>query len=645
MPRLTAASACLLAALCCTGCTSLLTARAIDKFADSLAQADVEQLKAHASKRFEQQALRRPEALEDIKVLNVPTGKTTVLMIEDVSDDEKQVTVKVGEKEQEVQYRLTRAPEGRQWLVDDVLVTQTAPGETDSVTRSVADQMDLLLTVREFLEDWRAGSRDEVLELTTPEFRALLGDLPPAWLQQFTAQMVADNGTRSFRPEARLERDQAVVLVPRSTGKLIVDLKLIDGRWRVGDVAHESRGKEQLASARQTGAALRAAAKFLEAYSTSNRDALAGWSAPLLYDNSLVAADLATVPLPVVGMLAAKYELHRNGERMDLLVPHGKLSYMVSLVRPAGKAEDSPGETVRTAAEFVVDEVTIYDDGGRQSRRMSAVLTSQAVVELFASALSARDLPRLQLLSTAEFCERAWNRLDAAVFRAIPLWEIEPGEPHVVATVFQGPAAEITVTQGTRALTYVLRSHRGRMLVDDVLMPVLDRPNSLRANLELLAPVYHFALAVQAHDMQRLRSNSADGLNRIGWGQLQSVPDVGASLEQHLALPLRSLKLQGTQPVALLDDGRRQTRVRLVAEGGRYVVQDVELATGPRAGDQITLLSALRQVIAARNTVIGGGPAANWRAQPAQAPSRQTGGVVPAAAEIPAGARQPIEPL
>jgi hypothetical protein len=145
--------------------------------------------------------------------------------------------------------------------------------------------------------------------------------------------------------------------------------------------------------------------------------------------------------------------------------------------------------------------------------------------------------------------------------------------------------------------------------------------------------------------MQRLRSNSADGLNRIGWGQLQSVPDVGASLEQHLALPLRSLKLQGTQPVALLDDGRRQTRVRLVAEGGRYVVQDVELVTGPRAGDQVTLLSALRRVIAARTTVIGGGPAANWRAQPVPAPSHHAGGVVPAAAEMPAGARQPIEPL
>jgi hypothetical protein len=588
------------------GCANLMTSRAIDAFAESVAESRTEDLREVTSERFAQQALRLPEAGDDLKVLNLPHGKLTVLKVEDVSSNLKHVTVQVGdsgERNDTIEYHLIREPGQRRWVVDDVFITRNKTGRGEPVTKSVTEQMNLLLTVREFVAAWSKGTRDDALDVAAPGLQEALAPLPPSYLQQLTAEMVDGVNTRSLRPEARIDGERAVVMVSRTGGKLMISLNLDGDRWRVTDVAAESRDGSPVASVRVMAGALQAASRFLSAYAAADHSALEAASTPSLYKNSLVAADLADVPLPVVGLLAARYEYHHHGDRVDVVLPQPDMSYMVTLA--ASGAEDGTGAS--SLPEYAVEEVTIFEGRTGQRKRLSALYTTQAVVDLFAEALITRDRARLNALSTSEFSQRTWSLANDPVLQAVPMPEIEPTPPRVVSTVFQGTMAEVTVMQGSRALTYVLRSSRGRMLVDDVLLPVADRSNSLKSNLEVLIPVYSFALGAHHHDMNLLRQNSAPGLNRMAWTHTQTVPDVGFDLVEYLTLPVQSIRPTSADHTTVeLGDGSRRTRVMLVREGPRFVVQDLQLSAGEGPGQQIELLQALRQIVASRNTYAGG---------------------------------------
>jgi hypothetical protein len=604
------------------GCASLMTNRAIDAFTESLAQADADQLRSATSERFQHEALRLPEAVSDFKVLNIPTGKSSVLKVEDISEDMKHVTVEVGPGEdgKKVEYQLKREPESRKWVVDDVYLTARAGDGADPVTRSVAGQMDLLLTVREFVQAWTQGTREDVLLLTTPELRSVLSELPPAYLQQLTAQVVDGSHGRVNRPEARIDGNNAIVVIPRAHGKLLVHLSRSEQDWRVSDVAAETGDRHAVASTRAMAASLRTVVQFLNAYSAVDRKALSAAATPTFFNASLRGADPADVPLPTTSLLAARFEYRPHDQRIDVILPQGQTSYMFSLVGTAAPQDALPAQLT----DYHVDEVTIYDDATSQVKRMSSLFTAHAVVEVFAEALAARDRTKLSALSTVDLNERTWNGVNDVVLKALPLPEIEAAAPQIVATVFQGQSAEITVTQGTHPLTYVLRAARGRMLVDDVLLPVTNRPGSLKTNLEALIPLYSFALGVHHNDMELLRQQSGMGLNRIVWSQARSVPDVGFKLVEHLTMPIRSLAVNGEQSTIELGDGIRRTRVLLVREGPHFVVQDVHLAVGDGPGQQIELLQAMRHVMAGRNTYAGGTLPPNTRT------------VVPASAEVPA---------
>jgi hypothetical protein len=228
------------------------------------------------------------------------------------------------------------------------------------------------------------------------------------------------------------------------------------------------------------------------------------------------------------------------------------------------------------------------------------------VVEVFADALITRDRARLMALSTAEFNSRAWGATNDVVLQAIPLPEIEAAAPRIVATVYQGPVTEVTATQGGKPLTYVLRSGRTGMQVDDVLLPVTGRPNSLKENVELLAPLYGFALGVHHHDMDLLKQTSASGLTRMVWAHTDTVPNIGVRPEDYLQLPVRTIKTADDRSLVELSDGVRTARVVLVRENRKIVVQNVQLVAGKGPGQQVELLQAMRDIVAQRNTLIGG---------------------------------------
>jgi len=590
--------------LSASGCANLLTSRAIDAFSESYAAGDVEQLRAVSSERFAQQALRLPEAGDDLKVLNLPKGKLTVLKTEDLDEDKKHVTVQVGESETQqktLEFHLMR-PEGRyRWVVDDVIVTQSKSGRNGAVTKSVTEQMDLLLTVREFIGAWKSGTREEVLGVTNDELRSALADLPPAYLNQITQQAVEGVSTRSLRPEARIDEDRAVVKLSRSRGGMMISLSRTDDRWLVTDVAADAHDGESTASVRVMAGTIQTAVKFLNAYSENDLMALGAVSEPA-FDKKLAGADLSTVQIPVVGMLATRYEYLHHGDSVDFVVPQGTNKYVISLKRQSDEKHDR----LHKLQTYLVSEVTLYEAGSSEIKRLSSVFTAHAVVEVFADALIKRDRSRLLALSTAEFNDRAWSATSDVVLQAIPLPEIEPEAPRIVATVYQGPVTEITATQGGKPLTYVLRSGRTGMQVDDVLLPVTGRPNSLKENVELLAPLYAFALGVHHHDMELLRKNSGTGLTRMVWSHSDSVPDIGLRADDYLLLPVRTIKTADDRTLIELSDGQRTARVVLVRENRRIVVQNVQFEAGKGPGQQVELLQAMRDVIAQRNMVSGG---------------------------------------
>jgi len=596
--------ACAALAFAASGCANLLTSRAINKFSDGYAQGDVEQLRKVTSERFERQALRLPEAGQDLKVLNLPKGKVTVLKTEDVEENKRQVTVQVGNADSSkktLEYTLVR-PEGRfTWVVDDVFITQNKGAKHGMVTKSVTEQMDLLLSVREFVTAWKSGTRDEVLAVANDELRTALDPLPPTYLNQITKDAVEGVSLKSMRPEAQIDEDRAIVKLSRSRGALMIHLSRKDDRWLVNDVANDAKPGESTASVRVTAGALQTAVKFLNAYSTNDLEAITAVSDPA-FDKKLAGADLSSVAIPASALLAHKYEYLHHGDSADVVITQGAGKYVISLSRET----DEKKKRLHKTQPYRVSEVTLYEAGSNQIRRLSSIFTAHAVVEVFADALIARDRARLLALSTPDFNSRAWTPAGDIVLQAIPMPEIEAAPPKIVTTVYQGPVTEVTVSQGGRALTYMLRSGRTGLQVDDVLLPVTGRPNSLKETVELLTPVYGFALGVHHHDIELLKKTSAAGLTRMVWSHTDSVPNIGLRADEYLLLPVKSIKTGDDRSLIELSDGARTARVVLIHENRRLVVQNVQFEAGKGPGQQLELLQAMREVVGRRNTLIGG---------------------------------------
>src|SRR5690606_17036224 len=169
----------------------------------------------------------------------------------------------------------------------------------------------------------------------------------------------------------------------------------------------------------------------------------------------------------------------------------------------------------------------------------------------------------------------------AELLNSLPLEEIEPESPRVVATVFQGAVTEITVTQGTRALTYVLRDSNGRMVVDDVLLPVVDRPNSFKQNLRALIPVYGMARAFFKQDLAAARLLSNRLINQQVWEPLEGFPDLGLDAVQHLTLPVTALTMTEDRADLTLGQGTLQSQLTLTRIDNRFVISEATFMTGP----------------------------------------------------------------
>ncbi|MCA9070753.1 MAG: hypothetical protein KDA84_17605, partial [Planctomycetaceae bacterium] len=543
---------CVLGLLGLMGCAHMVESQAIEDFSQALQEKNYEQLRSTTSPQFKQRALRTTEALDDFKILNLPKGETTVVEVQDSSESEKLVTVTAGKLKKKLFYRLVRNEKSDEWVVDDVYIRQRKDGV--KVDKSIAEQMDLLLNVREFLTVWNEGTREEVLSVTTPELAEVLRELPPMHLSRLCKTVVSEHvDDKRYRPRAQLDNDVAVVTLPRKTGKMILSFKLLNGQWRVSDVAVESRqDQEHIPSVMKTATVLRAGAQFLDAYNMGDKERLMKVCHPKFYDSSILPGDLTTVQLPDQFISNGKYHIKMLGNQADFVIEQPHQVVKIGLDRVQNE-DPLDKQTV-----YLIDDVTIYPNstagGELQEMRLSMVFTGHAVLQLFRESLADGNLPLLRKTATQDFNSRVWQRIEEDAMTEFTPRIMTNQVDETVNAEYDGAVCKITVRQMGLPVTYILRDRKGKVAVDDVIihsdMPPGNRNEvaSMKETMELMIPLRVFRQALAKNDMGTLQRTSSSELNRMIWSQADNVPPAGQTAVNHLLAPLNK--------VEKLDEGR-----------------------------------------------------------------------------------------
>ena len=579
-----AASLCALATLVISGCANFVETRSISAFTEALQTENFEELKSSASGRFADKALRRPDAVEDFSLLKLPKGDLEVTKVDEVSEFERRVTGRFGKSSKKFRFKLVKNSDTGKWVVDDIILTRERDGVTSH--KPVTELMDLVATVREFLSAWDQGHRREMLRLAEPDLARIMASIPPAYLKRLAEQTIGDRASETrLRPEVQMDEDVAVVRLPRKSGQMVISFRKLKGTWRVDDLAVESRRNgEHIGSVRQFATA----ATFLDAYNGADKEKLKSVTRPVFFDSCLQSTRLSTVPLPTAEAAATLYDVRLESGFADFMIPLSNEIVKLSMVRIEGEDSETP-------VQYLVDEVTLYELDGSEQKRLSAMFLSHAMVQIFSESLSLRELDSVRLMSTADFRREVWERpeMDDRLFLDLPMVEIENVTPRVLSTIFMGPVTHVTVSQGSRALVYVLHDQGGQLFVHDVLMPVVGRPNSLRQTLAVMIPVLRFAEALKNTDIESLQRLSSRDLNHAVW-HTERVPRIGLQPADHFAVPLRALEFTEDRAVASFGDDYFGARVLLVREGDLLVLDDVRLISGPEDKQRVDMKAAMR---------------------------------------------------
>ena len=571
------------AAACLSGCANFMESRVVRAFATDLRDEDLTDLRSHSSDEFARDALRSDGAIESLKLLKIPSGDPKIVKVLDETPDRKNVTVEMGETKQKLHFKLVRDPQKRKWVVDDIYKTK----QDVSKGKTVAQQMDVLLTVREMLDAWETGNRRQILSTVTDSLGKTLSDVPPHYLTALSRRAIGETMRQSgIQPRIEITDEVAHVRLPQSNGEVEITFQRVGEKWKVDDVRREARQESAgLASMRDAAAVTSVAATFQAAYQSHDKQKLSELSTVRLFDGCLAAADLSLVELPEATS-PDKFEIKLEPRSASFVVNGEREILRLSLLQQSSDRS------------YRVEEVTLYELNGSQDKRLSALFNSHAVMQAFGEALNERDLDKLRLHSTLDFNRRVWDRVTPASMNALQMRELEPGTPQVVNTVFHGAMTEITVTQASGPRTYKLRDQAGKMVVDDIEAPAQDRPRSLKATLDVLIPTQEFSAGVRTGTLDLIRSQISREFGRLVWNQVSSVPDMDVPIDSFLRAPLKQITVSPDRALILLGDDSFGAKVLLVKEQDRYVVDDVVLVSGPELDQRVAMRRLMRVKLA-----------------------------------------------
>ncbi|MDB5336373.1 MAG: hypothetical protein JWN70_1992 [Planctomycetaceae bacterium] len=581
------------------GCAHILETRTISSFTESLQKSDFEDLKKSTSPEFQATALRHKEAVDAIKLLNIPAGDVKVVKVDDESPDQKRVLVEVGEKKRKLYIDLIKDEKTNRWVVDDVeFKRRLKPGQ---VNKTVAEQMDLLLSIQEFLDAWESGKREEILATSTPDLRKALEPLPESGLAKFTAKVTTDLNRKKLKPEVEGHANMALVRLPRKVGEILLTMRQSDGRWLADDLAVQSRRDgESIPSLRKQAQVMLTAIRFCEAYRKSDKPEIQKLCVTRFYRSNLDGADLSKVPLPDIDSAKGDVDIKLMMTRAEVLIKHENQIIRLSLTQGPPQRDDEGNaidDSATSTKPYLVEEVTLHDLAAKQEKRLSALFSSQTVVQEFAKALAERDLKVIHLSATTDFNNRVWKRVELENIGSLPLDAINSTAIQITETRFRGALTEVDVNQGQTPLTYILRDQSGSLLVDDVKAPAMDRPTSLKECLEVVIPLQAFTEALASRNMTVVRANSSREFNKLVFQSMERIPKLKVEPSPFLQVPVSSILLKTDRAMLVLGSDRYGAKVHMKKEGDHYVVDDIMMIGGIEQSQRTGLRQALRQLV------------------------------------------------
>ncbi|MFN0053742.1 MAG: hypothetical protein ACKV0T_16295 [Planctomycetales bacterium] len=581
------------------GCAHMEETRVVKAFSESLKEHDLKQLQAQTSSDFKKQVVQGDETFQALEMINLPDGKYKVVKVKETKDDnnkvtEKRVTVEFGDKRsgrKRVQYLLKPDTDSSKWVVDNVFLSK----EDLKANKSVAARASVLLAVRQALDAWHSGEHTKIVAIATPEFAAALEQLSPPHLQRFSRKVMADVAPHAqVLSQERIGVEMAEMRVPKTSSELVLKFRRLDERWRLDDLQVESRRNgDPIASVRHVTSAMSTALVFQNAYRSGDKSGLERTATREFFQGSLANADLSIVSLPGVSTGEEDFDIQLEGGMATFQLPAGDEMLKISL-------QCQKAEQIHAAPQYLVNDVTIYELNGTQDKRLSALFTGHAALGAFCQALATRDVRELRALSTHDFNQRVWAQFQPEYFQQLDGVELTVTRPRIVQTVFKGSMIEVLVEENTTPLTYVLRDEGGRMLMDDVLSPAANRPESLKQTAELLIPVLEFASALKLSDLDMVRGRSTEEFSRLAWNNYREAPEFEHDPLPHLQGKLSRLNLKGDRVELLLGSETQGAQVTLLREEGQFRVDDVTLISGPDKAQREGLRQAVRRQLANR---------------------------------------------
>ncbi|QDV16183.1 hypothetical protein Pan153_08040 [Gimesia panareensis] len=579
-----------------TGCASMPEMQTIEQFAQAMEKEDIKSLKHHTTMKFSKVALRDKSSLDDLKVLKIPTGEATIVEIKDVSENHKKVVVEVGKNKKKLLYELKKVTKTGEWVVDDIYINQKH--KNLNVMKSVSEQMDLLLTIREFVDAWEHGNRDDILASTDGEFKETLDQLQPAFLAKL-AKRVSGNSSKSKwkKPDAQLDKNIAIIRLDRRSGQMIITMKLKDGKWKATDVAVESRVDGQhVKSAKKEARMLLAVSNFLDAYNQNDKVALKKYSADKFYQGSLNFGDLKVAPLPDSNVAAADYELKTEGDLANFITQNNGKMVNLSILKIESDEMDIPDQ-------YLIEEVTLFKDHGNQQITLTSLFSSRAITLLFNEALTKHDIKILGFSSTPDLSTRVWDKVSPNLVAQLPVDDIAQPGFEILDIDFNGSVTKVHARQGNLPLTYILRDHLGQLLVDDIELDLQGRPASVKATLELLVQIQNYAYDIHENNIRNLQRHSSRDFNELVWRQVDRVPKTAYPIPELLMSKLTSMELNENQGLARikLGDDQRGATVLIKKQHDEYVVDDIMIHSDKVASRYVSSKKELRLSMAANS--------------------------------------------
>jgi hypothetical protein len=345
--------------------------------------------------------------------------------------------------------------------------------------------------------------------------------------------------------------------------------------------------------------AVTACTDFLEAYQKGDKDELQILCDHDFFQGSLKVADLKQVVLPSAQLPDHELEVQLRSQRADFILRGEREVVQIDLRR-----EDSPEPMAPPT--FRVCDVTIYELETKQEKRLSALFTSQEMLQLFCEALAERDLEHLRHSSTQDFSGRVWRRLNNATIVGLPLEVFDEARPEVVSTTFQGSLTRVEARQNGQPITYLLREENGRFYVDDIHWQITGRPASVKQTLDLMIPMKNFAAAIalgrdpveQQSVLEMLQQTCSSDFNRMVWQQTPFVPNSGLSADTFLNAPLRSIVQSENETIIRVGDDEYGAEVQLRKENQRFLVDEIKLIAGVAESERIDVKHTLRNLLA-----------------------------------------------